>query len=138
MRAFGRYSLSSFLSAILTTASVGVLIALVVAVFVLITSPWTEFGRDDRLGIPVALAIDAQALRVQAPSLGPGSARLTKVRGTLEFTAPSNRAVMAPMVTVIAMLLLASWAIHQLRELFRALDKGQVFAPQNVRRVQRV
>jgi hypothetical protein len=138
MRAVGRWSLSSFLSAVLTIASIGVAIAFAVALFVLVVSPWTTFGRNDRLGIPVAMQLDEQALQVRAPALGPGLARLTKVTGTLEFTAPSKRAIVAPMLTVMAMLLLAGWAIHQLRELFRALRNGQVFDPENVRRVQRV
>jgi hypothetical protein len=95
MRAMGKWSLSSLLSAVLTMASVGVAIALGIAMLVLVT-------------------------------------------GTLEFEAPSRRAIVAPMLTLVAMLLFAGWAIQQLRELFRALRNRQVFAPKNVRRVQRV
>ncbi len=75
---------------------------------------------------------------MRAPSLSLGAAKLTKVTGTLQFSAPSKRAIIAPMLTLIAMLLLAGWAIQQLRELFRALRNGQVFAPENVRYVRRV
>ena len=138
MRAVGKWSLSSFLSAVLTGASIGVAIALAVAVFIVVTSPWVDLGGNGQLGIPVALRIDEQALHVAAPSPGPGTARLTKVTGTLEFTAPSRRAIVAPMLTLIAMLLFAGWALHQMRELFRALRNGRIFAPENVRHVQRV
>jgi hypothetical protein len=138
MRAVGKWSLSSLLSAVLTMASVVVAIALGIAMLVLVTSPWIDLGGNGRLGIPVALRIDEQALHVGAPSLGPGTPRLTKVTGTLEFEAPSRRAIVAPMLTLVAMLLFAGWAIQQLRELFRALRNRQVFAPENVRRVQRV
>jgi len=138
MRAVGRWSLSSFLSGVLTMASVAVAIALVLAMLVLVASPWIVLGGNGRLGIPVALQIDEQALHVGAPSLGPGTAKLTKVTGTLEFTAPSRRSLIAPMLTLVIMLLLASWALQQLRGLFRTLRNGQVFAPENVRHVQRV
>jgi hypothetical protein len=138
MRATGRRSLSSFLSAVLTIASIGVATALGIATIVLVASPWIELGGNGRLGIPVALRIDEQALHVAAPSLGAATARLTKVTGTLEFEAPSRSEIVAPMLTLVAMLLFAGWAIQQLRELFRALRNGQVFAPANVRRVQRV
>jgi hypothetical protein len=119
-------------------ASIVVAIALAIALFVVVASPWLDLGGNGRLGIPVALRIDEQALHVAAPSLGAGTPRLTKVTGTLEFTAPSRGAIVAPMLTLIAMLLFAGWALYQLRELFRALRNGQVFAPENVRHVQRV
>ena len=45
MRAVGRWLLSSFLSAVLTIASIGVAIAFAVALFVLVVSPWTTFDR---------------------------------------------------------------------------------------------
>jgi len=138
MRALGKGSISSVLSAVLTMASVGVAIALVIALFVVVGSPWIDLGGNGQLTIPVALRIDEQALHVAAPSLGPGTARLTKVTGTLEFTAPSRSDIVAPMLTLIAMLLFAGWALHQLRELFRALRNGRVFARENVRHVQRV
>ena len=98
MRAVGKWSLSSLLSAVLTMASVVVAIALGIAMLVLVTSPWIDLGGNGRLGIPVALRIDEQALHVGAPSLGPGTPRLTKVTGTLEFEAPSRRAIVAPVV----------------------------------------
>jgi hypothetical protein len=138
MRGLGRWSLSSVLSGVLTIAAVGVAVALPITVVVLVISPWMGLGGDGRLGIPVALQIDEQALHVGAPSLGASHARLTKVTGTLEFVPPSTDSLVAPMLTAIAMLLFAGWAIHQLRQLFRALRNGQVFAPENVRRVQRV
>ena len=138
MRAIGRYSVSSFLSAVLTIASIGVAILLAIAMLLLVVSPWADFGSDLRLGIPVAIAIDTQALHVTAPSLGASTAKLSKVTGNLEFSAASKRAVVAPMLTVVAMLMLVAWALQQLRELFRALRNGEVFAPANIRRVQRV
>ena len=138
MRAVGKRSLSSVLSAVLTIAWVGVALTLTLAVLLTVASPWIDLGRDGRLGIPVALLIDEQALHVRAPALGSGTARLKKVTGTLEFTVPSKRALIAPMVTMMAMLLLAGWALHQLRELFRALRNGEVFAPANVGRVRSV
>lgn len=138
MRAVGRWSLSSFLSGVLTVASVAVAIAVAIATFILVTSPWIDLGGNGRLSIPVALQIDEQALHVGAPSLGPGAANLSKVTGTLEFTAPSRQSLIAPMTTLIVMLLFAGWALHQFRELFRTLRSGQVFAPANVRHVQRV
>lgn len=138
MRAVGRWSLSSFLSGVLTAASAAVAIALAIAMLVLVASPWIDMGGNGRLGIPVALQVDEQALHIGAPSLGAGTAKLTKVRGTLEFTAPSRESLIAPMLTLVVMLLLATWALWQLRELFRTLRNGQVFAPENVRHVQRV
>ena len=138
MRAIGRYSVSSFLSVVLTIASVGVGIVLAILMFLLVVSPWADFGHDLRLGIPVTMAIDTQTLHVGAPSLGTATAKLSKVTGNLEFTAPSRRALIAPMLSVVGLLLLASWALQQLRELFGSLRNGQVFNPANVGRVQRV
>jgi len=138
MRALGKGSLSSFLSAVLTITSIGLAIVLAIAMVLLVVSPWVDLGGNGRLGIPVALQIDGQALHLAAPSLGPGPATLKKVTGTLEFAAPSKRALVAPMLTMVAMLLLANWAVQQLRQLFRALRNGQVFAAANVRRVQQV
>src|SRR4051812_44910482 len=105
MRAVGRWSLSSFLSAVLTIASFGVAIAIAIAMLVVVASPWIDLGGNGRLGMPVALRIDEEALHVAAPSLGAATARLTKVTGTLEFEAPSRRDIVAPMVTLVAMLL---------------------------------
>jgi hypothetical protein len=138
MRVLGKGSLSSFLSAILTITSIGLAIVVAIAMVLLVASPWVDLGGNGRLGIPVALQIDGRALHLGAPSLGAGSATLKKVTGTLEFVAPSKRALVTPMLTMVAMLLLAYWAVQQLRKLFRALRDGQVFAAANVRRVQRV
>ncbi len=44
MRTIGRYSVSSFLSAVLTIASIGVAIAVAIAVVVVVVSPWADMG----------------------------------------------------------------------------------------------
>jgi hypothetical protein len=138
MRTVGRYSVSSFLSAVVTIAFIGLAIALAIALVVLVISPWADLGGNGQLSIPVALAIDEQALHISAPSLGAGSAKLTRITGTLEFSPPSRRDLIAPLLTVAAMLLVAGWVLHQLRQLFRALRDGRVFARENARYVQRV
>jgi hypothetical protein len=137
MRTIGR-SVSSFLSAMLTIASIGLALAFATSVILLAVSPWADFGGHGTLGIPVALDIDSQALHVSARDLPDGSARLTKVTGILQFTAPSKRALVVPLLTLSVMLLIAVWVVQQLRALLRALSAGREFDPRNVRHVQRI
>ena len=138
MRAVGRHSVSSFLSAALTVASIALSLALALAVLLTVFSPWIDLGGNGELGIPVAFTVDAAALHLSAPSLGDVMPRLTKVTGQLQFAAPSRRTIVAPLLTVVAMLALAIWVIEQLRRLFRTLRDGHPFDAANVRRVQRV
>ena len=138
MHALGRYSVSSFLSAALTVASIGLSIALALAVLVTLFSPWIDLGGSGELGIPVAFTVDGAALHLHAPSLGDARPRLTKIRGQLQFAAPTRRTIVAPLLTVIAMLAIAVWVTDQLRRLFRTLREGHPFDPANARRVQRV
>ena len=138
MRALGPYSVSSFLARVLTIASIGLRIVLALAVCVTVLLPWIGLGRNWQLGIPVAVAIDAQALHVAAPSLGVDTARLTKVTGTLQFSPPSRRMLIAPLLMIVTMLVITIWVLEQLRALFRSLRDNHVFAPANVRHVQRV
>lgn len=137
MHTIGR-SVSSFLAAMLTIASIGLALAFAISLLLLLVSPWADFGGNGTLGIPVALDIDSQALHVMARDFPAGTARLTKVTGTLQFTAPSKRALVAPLLTLTVMLLLAVWVVQQLRELLRAISGGRVFDPRNARYVQRI
>src|SRR5215216_3396342 len=137
MRTFGRYSVASFLSAVVTISSVGLVLGLAFAVVLAFTSTAMDF-HGAQLGIPVAMIVDSARLHVSAPSLGVAGASLDDVTGTLKF-APGSRASLAvPFLTVIVMLVIGIWVLHQLRALFRALRDGNVFAPANARRVHRV
>ena len=138
MRAVGPYSLSSFLARMLAIASVGLWIVLAIAVCLTVLLPWLHLSSNWQLGIPVAAAIDAQALHVAAPSLGVDSAMLTEVTGTLQFSPPSRRMLIAPMLTIVIMLAIVIWVLEHLRALFRSLRNNDVFAAANVGRVQRV
>lgn len=137
MRPLSR-SVSSILSVLLTIASFGLAMAFGATVLLLLVSPWADFGGNGTLGIPVALDLDAKALHVAAPDFPTATARLTRVTGQLQFTAPSKGTLVTPMVTVALLLLLASWVVQQLRNLLRALAADRVFAPRNVRYVQRI
>ena len=138
MRALGPYSVSSFLATVLTIASVGLRIVLALAVCLTVLLPWIRLSSNWQLGIPVAVAIDTQALHVGARSLGVDAARLTEVTGTLQFSPPSRQMLIAPMLMIVTMLVIAIWVLEHLRALFRSLRDNKVFAPANVRHVQRV
>lgn len=138
MRAFGRHSMSSFLAGLLAVVFYTLTMFTALAIVLIVLSPWIDLGGNGRLGIPVALRIDEQALHVRAPSLSIGTPRLTKVTGTLQFEAPSRRTLIAPMLTVTAMLIIALWVVSQLRALFRTMSQSHPFAPGNALRVQRV
>ena len=138
MRAFGQHSVSSSLTGLLTVAFYFLAVVTALGVLLTLFSPWIDLGGNGRLGIPVALQLDEEALHVRAPALGIGSARLTKVTGELQFEAPSRRTLFAPLLTVVAMLLIALWVVAQLRALFRTMSESHPFAPGNARRVQRV
>jgi hypothetical protein len=138
MRALGPHSVSSFLATVLTIASVGLWIVLAIAVCLTMLLPWIGLGSNWQLGIPAALAIDAPALHVAAPSLGVETASLTDVTGTLQFAPPSRRMLIAPMLMIVVMLAIVIWVLEHLRAVFRSLRGDQVFAPANVRHVKRV
>src|SRR6476619_768565 len=107
MRALGRHSVSSFLAGLLTVVFYALSVTLALAVVLTVLPPWLDLDGNGTLGIPVALSIDEQALHIAAPSLGITTPRLTKVTGTLQFEATSRRSLIAPLVTVVAMLAIA-------------------------------
>jgi hypothetical protein len=137
MRTFGRYSVSSFLSLVVTMASILLVVGLAIAVGLVVFLPWIDLGGNGRLDIPVAIVIDPQTVHIAATE-GAETVRLTNVTAHLQFTPPSRRDVLAPLLMVVVMMVVGVWVLHQLRSLFGALRDGRVFARENVRHVQRV
>ena len=115
----------------------GLLGILAIAVWLTVAAPLINLSGAE-VELPARVVADSAALHVAAPSLGIAAARLSDLRGNLIMPAGSRPSLIAPALTIIAMMVLALWGIGQLRAVLKELSIGHTFAPANAVRLRRL
>lgn len=145
MKAIGRGSVSSFLTVLLNVAWGVIALGLVLAVVLLLLSPFVEGPMEvdaswlvvgSTMTIPVSFTVDSRTHRVRAPALGIADAQIQDVRGSLRFPTRKGAFFFANVIFLIVAFALALWVLGQLRAVFRTLRDGQPFVPANARRIR--
>jgi hypothetical protein len=139
MRALGKRSVASLLTILLNVGWFISGLLLLLSIALLIVSPWVGTpGIDVDLELPVSIALNPQAHRVSAPSLGIASAELRDVRGSLRFLPLRPAFVAGTAVALMLWMACTLWVIGQLRAVFRTLTAGRPFVAANATRIRRI
>ncbi len=149
MNAIGRWSVASFIWAVLGFIKVGLAVALLAAVCLTMAVP---FKRDPNMTVmvPVSFSMDApMSVRLGRSGFGfeilnpkqdarRSQGRIDSVDGSLKVPTSSRVFIVANALIVIVILAFALYVVTQLRGVFWTLIAGRPFVPENAMRIRRV
>lgn len=150
MKAIGRWSVGSFIWAILAFIKVGLAAALLAALCVMMA---VAVKRDPTMTVivPVSFSMDAPAsVRLGRSGFGfeilnprqdarrVSRGRIDSVDGSLRVPTSSRVFIVANALIVIVILAFALYVVNQLGGVLRTVSAGQPFVPGNALRIRRV
>jgi hypothetical protein len=139
MKAIGKGSLSSLLTALLNVGWYGALGLLALSVCILVISPIVDPPRVEiGLALSTAFSLDPDTYRVSASAPGVEHAQIRDVRGSLIFSPRSRIFVAGSAIVLMTLLAFILWVLGQLRAVFRTLRDGQPFVSANATRIRRI
>ena len=150
MRAIGRRSIASFISAVLNfiqfTFAIGlfftvcfvVVLAFIPAPNVAVSVP-VSFSLDTPAPIRAGRSgLDFEILNDQEQARTDSQGRINRVDGSLRIPSPSKRVLAANAAVVIVIFAFTLYVVRQLRAVLRTLIHGTPFVADNAARIQRV
>jgi hypothetical protein len=125
------------------------ILALVLLAFLVMALPFTGdrfsmevdnslIGLGSHATVPVRFYVDADAHRIEAPSIGVSRAELQDTHGRLRFPAPKGYFLFVNIAFLFSLLLLALMGLRQLHAVFGTLRNGRPFIHANARRLRLV
>ena len=134
-----RLTASTFVTVVLTVSWYVVTLILALTTCVAVLSVFHDFRASTEIDIPVSFAVNSQALHVSSSALGVERANIHNVRGSLTFPSPASAPLITPaLMAAVMMLVVALWALGQLRAVFRTVRDGQPFVRANATRIRRI
>ena len=135
MKAVGERSIASFIRFVLDVAWWLVVVSLGLLTGLLVLSFCVNLeGQRLTMNLPVALELNAPVHYTSASAYPDG--RIEKLRGNLRFPIRQGAFLTVSMFLIVLLLGLLLWVLTQLRQVFRSLSRGQLFIPENARRIR--
>lgn len=135
MKPLGKRSIASFIRILLDASWWLVAVSLVLLTCLLLfKSAFNLENNNLTMNLPVALELDA-------PVHGSGTAaqteaQLEKLRGNLRFPVSNGAFFSGSLILILILCSLFFWILTLLRLVFQSLSKGQLFIPENARRIR--
>ena len=138
MKAMGKRSVSSFLTALISVGFYTVAVALVLMLGLASVPLFTDLSNtsNTEMSIPVSFSVENGVLRLPAPAPGVANADIRDAHGTLRFPPPSGTFLTTTALLAALGLAVVLWVLVQLRAVFRTLRDGRPFVAANAMRIR--